>query len=134
MFTQPGDGAGHGIDGWRFIVAADGEEKEGDEEEAVIQDGVDSVDDEVVGASDIVQGMDLVDGLVVERQDVGRFDIGGFVFFEEEQLVSDQQQLIEDGLFLGADGRNRYGRVAHGCGEVQFMKEIRLGWMRFQAA
>lgn len=100
VVEQALDGGDGGVDGGGFVVAADGEEEETDELEAVVEGGVETVLLVALVDAQAVDGFDLVDQLVVEHEDVLRLDVGAAVLFEQTEGVAEVEDALEDGLFL----------------------------------
>lgn len=63
--------------------------------------------------SDIVQGVHLVDDLVVKGNYILALDVFGLVGFEKEKLIADDKQTVENRLFLLIYRRAEGGRVGH---------------------
>jgi hypothetical protein len=55
----------------------------------------------------------LIYDLVVYWYDIRRLDIGRLVLLEEEQVVANEEELLEDGLFPRVQGCLYGGRVGH---------------------
>ena len=68
---------------------------------------------------DIVERMDLLNGLIVERKDIMRLDIRRLILLKQGKLVSNVEDAIKNRLFLGVEGRVYSWRVTHDCGRVE---------------
>jgi hypothetical protein len=67
----------------------------------------------MVCPADFVQLVDLLNDLLVQGKDIGRFDVCALVLFQEKETVSGKKEFLQDGLFLRADWRGRDRRVRH---------------------
>lgn len=85
VVEQALDGGDGGVDSGGFVVAADGEEEETDELEAVVEGGVETVLFVALVDAQAVDGFDLVDQLVVEDEDILRLDVGAAILFEQTE-------------------------------------------------
>jgi hypothetical protein len=82
VIKQTLDGGDCRVDCGRFMVAANCEEEQTDELEAVVQSGVEAVLFVALIGADAVEGFDLVDQVVVEEQDILRLDICAAILLE----------------------------------------------------
>jgi len=103
------------------MVAANCEEEQTDELEAVVQGGVEAVLFVALIGADAVEGFDLVDQVVVEQQDILRLDICAAILLEQAERVAEIENALEDGLFLRVERKAIERRVGHDIGCVEVM-------------
>lgn len=84
----------------RLMVAANCEEEQTDELEAVVESGVEAVLFVALIGADAIEGFDLVDQVVVEEQDILRLDICAAILLEQAERVAEVENALEDRLFL----------------------------------
>ena len=100
VIEQSLDGGNCRVDRGRFMVAADREEEETDELEAVVQSGIETILFVALVGTDSVERFDLVDQVVVEKQDILRFHVCAAILLEQAERVAEVEDALEDGLFL----------------------------------
>lgn len=94
MIQQPIYRGHTAVNGGRFAIAAYSEEEEGYETETVVEDGVDSVQLIAFALSEAIEEFDLLDELFVELDNVGGFDVGAAVGFEQREVVADYEDAV----------------------------------------